>query len=624
MRILLDSIGQRLARFHRAQTGAVALLCLASILILFMLGLVVFDTIEVANEKTHVQISADASAYAQATVNARTMNMVAYSNVLKRLNVGLVTSWVTTFNWMTWLTTVIAVVTAIVCIICAIPGGQAACTPCEKLIELSIAVACVTGKEWQDRSTLKGSIMSDAIGPEVRALNNYQEYFAELTPFWGWSASAMRGLLNAAPIAVSWPPPNADLTTNPARLPLDHYDKPLSGNLLNPSPNHNFDGMCDRAWDQPDNELLYVDFLLKSGIEAASNGSTNAGDASGSGTTAPDGQPTGSDGNDGADGPADSMSSDECNQVKDEIKDQFDQNDDMDYDETCPGSCFMGMGDGCPCGQDGQDACSCPEDERVVSYEIGGNTWTIDPNDGCRPKSDAFEGECPQEKWGIMAVFIAGTGAHFNNIELPGFLDRILGWAFPDTWKDNCKSEVRSSFFGSFADEASPMDLMMGASDQEWWYASSNLVVTYRPNARRNNDSRMKYEFIQGSFETMLPASAGTWAMSRAEIAYQNGDPNPWETAWAARMRPVALPGEWPYGSGDDAVNLKQAFLDSKTLLIKQFAVAEGLEMAGWDLITHPYLSDTESFTRDLIDEIFSTGLLVRGMDEDNTGGLAK
>src|SRR5690554_1392413 len=75
----------RLRQFHTNQSGAVALLLLASFLILFMLAMVLFDTGRAARDKMDVQIAADSGAYSHSIVKARTMNMVAYSNTIKRM-----------------------------------------------------------------------------------------------------------------------------------------------------------------------------------------------------------------------------------------------------------------------------------------------------------------------------------------------------------------------------------------------------------------------------------------------------------------------------------------------------------------------------------------------------------
>lgn len=81
---LLQGLHQRLTAFHSNQSGAVALLCLAALLVLFMVGLTLWDAGEGARNKISAQMGADTAAYSQASVRARSMNMIAFANIGKR------------------------------------------------------------------------------------------------------------------------------------------------------------------------------------------------------------------------------------------------------------------------------------------------------------------------------------------------------------------------------------------------------------------------------------------------------------------------------------------------------------------------------------------------------------
>lgn len=78
-----------LRAFHRAQQGAVALMCLAATLIIFMTTLTMFDSGWASQEKFTAQMSADSAAFSSAAVKARAMNSIAYMNVVKRTLVGM-------------------------------------------------------------------------------------------------------------------------------------------------------------------------------------------------------------------------------------------------------------------------------------------------------------------------------------------------------------------------------------------------------------------------------------------------------------------------------------------------------------------------------------------------------
>src|SRR5699024_4619598 len=76
-------------RFNRDQQGAIALLVLAALMALLMMGLVILDTGDAAREKITVQSAADAAAWSEAAVEARAMNMMALANIGKRITIGM-------------------------------------------------------------------------------------------------------------------------------------------------------------------------------------------------------------------------------------------------------------------------------------------------------------------------------------------------------------------------------------------------------------------------------------------------------------------------------------------------------------------------------------------------------
>lgn len=71
-------------KFHHQESGAVLLLMLAVCLILMMLGWVVYDTGQAARENIKMQSAGDMAAVSQSAIKARSMNMLAYTNVAKR------------------------------------------------------------------------------------------------------------------------------------------------------------------------------------------------------------------------------------------------------------------------------------------------------------------------------------------------------------------------------------------------------------------------------------------------------------------------------------------------------------------------------------------------------------
>src|SRR5690554_465283 len=71
-------------RLHEHQRGAIAILAMAGALILLLASWIVYDAGASAQKKMDAQIAADTAALSQATVKARSMNLLAYANVTKR------------------------------------------------------------------------------------------------------------------------------------------------------------------------------------------------------------------------------------------------------------------------------------------------------------------------------------------------------------------------------------------------------------------------------------------------------------------------------------------------------------------------------------------------------------
>lgn len=98
-----------------------------------------------------------------------------------------------------------------------------------------------------------------------------------------------------------------------------------------------------------------------------------------------------------------------------------------------------------------------------------------------------------------------------------------------------------------------------------WTTATSNLVYAYGNRPDKFTAERQKYMFMSKEYKHQLGAidsfgyrTSGSWSMARAEMTYQDGDPNPFRPSWTARLRPIALPGEW-HEAGFD---LNQSFHD--------------------------------------------------------------
>lgn len=61
------------------------LLLLAAFLILFMMAMTLFDAGVAANDKMKVQVAADSASFSHSVVKSRSMNMISYANIIKRM-----------------------------------------------------------------------------------------------------------------------------------------------------------------------------------------------------------------------------------------------------------------------------------------------------------------------------------------------------------------------------------------------------------------------------------------------------------------------------------------------------------------------------------------------------------
>ncbi|QED27060.1 hypothetical protein FRD01_07355 [Microvenator marinus] len=119
----------------------------------------------------------------------------------------------------------------------------------------------------------------------------------------------------------------------------------------------------------------------------------------------------------------------------------------------------------------------------------------------------------------------------------------------------------------------------------QWTTRSSNLVLSYGNRPERFGDDRNKYGFMSRDYEHQLGVidevgykASGYWSMARAEMSYQDGRPNPFRPSWTARMRPIALPGEWEEAKFD----LNRAYHDMLPYLALSSLVGVG---SGADLM---------------------------------------
>lgn len=101
-----------------------------------------------------------------------------------------------------------------------------------------------------------------------------------------------------------------------------------------------------------------------------------------------------------------------------------------------------------------------------------------------------------------------------------------------------------------FGDYGKPWKLYRTTNPAYWTAWTSNLVITYRRKEELFGEMRGKYGTVPKDYELDDEEKfrhTGYWGMARAEISFQDSSQEPtlWHPQWTARMRPVALPGEF-------------------------------------------------------------------------------
>ncbi len=252
MKPSVQKLSRHLRGAHRDDSGAVALLCLAAVLALMLVAWVILDAHKSTRDKMMLQGAADTAAFSHASVEARSMNMIAYANIAKRSIVGIHSLYPGMFfSYTIWL-----IDQASGCQPIPVPPFVKNPAKCWRFIEnapqwvreflqdhvtysgnpampyAGALIQTVAGiLNWIDSiipppfpklglggkvsaagSSLVGGYSKTAYGKDVKALDNYQRYMHDITPWWAWSEQLARGWRNGATTVASFPPPPGSIT----------------------------------------------------------------------------------------------------------------------------------------------------------------------------------------------------------------------------------------------------------------------------------------------------------------------------------------------------------------------------------------------------------------------------
>lgn len=533
------------AHLHGDQGGAVIMLSLAGMLLILLAAMMAFDASMATKEKAQVQSAADFSALSQASIKARSMNMLAYANIAKRsiwaihslypAHIHAYRNWI--FNGLrnecewdsdeqSW----------------EIPsdsleggegteageGGMDSLDRCQMILDNLDNYVRETGTEFgqSDFMTFSGGDFSDhhrdtvefppydelvptADGISVRyyardlqALDNYQRFILGATPWWGWTEHLLIGMRNGASVSASFPPP-------PAGLDSSFFSFSELENIVG----------------QPQNQ--WVNRTERLPVRPWSSG-------------------------------GETMSS--------HITSQLD------------GLTMSGL-------TNNPEGAAGTHPFRLE--HIANNARLVSQSDAsyqCVTLSSALDADCN------VQLRLEMLQMAWYRAPITSFLSQGLDYS-------------RAAFsMGDVPEAASQPFLMESFADRSHWLtASSNLVFTFLQDHEeiRRSGAREKYQFVgedpmltEQFFEQADDGGAdarqrrmyeavGYWGMARAEIAFIDpGQPDLWHPAWTSRLRPVSLPGEF----ADQQIQMRGIF----HTVLPYFRLAQEMGLTDFDGVEHP------------------------------------
>lgn len=193
---------------------------------------------------------------------------------------------------------------------------------------------------------------------------------------------------------------------------------------------------------------------------------------------------------------------------------------------------------------------------------------------------------------------------HQQNSEAGAATQQVIKGA-----KSHFSNAVKGYSQSVFGKHGRPWKLFSTTNPAHWTAWTSNLVVTYRRKEELFDEMRNKYGTVPKDYNLNDEEKfrhTGYWGMARAEISFQDSSEEPtlWHPQWTARMRPVALPGEF-----------QQA----------------GLEMAAIYHDMLPYLAlsgiittGDDSIVNDSIDDLVFMERSNRALGQSTVEGIAK
>ncbi len=213
-------------RLDDDERGAILLAALAACMVLIMVGMIIWDAGRSARDKIDVQNAADTAAYSQAAVRARSMNKLAFTNVAKRSIVGMHSMYYGMFSSLAiWYAEQCGEGSSVWSgdarydcqrnrRLLSLEGGRGGAW--ERLVgdtfrpmQSPAATRALIARQMSDavKQANRNNLATELFGNELTALDDYQRYLVGVTPWWAWTEGIVRATRNGADLAMTFPLP---------------------------------------------------------------------------------------------------------------------------------------------------------------------------------------------------------------------------------------------------------------------------------------------------------------------------------------------------------------------------------------------------------------------------------
>ncbi len=549
------------------------MLCIAGLLILLMIGLVLYDATATSKDKVTVQGAADMAAMSQASVKARSMNMLAYSNIAKRSIFSIHSTYISSFIAYGQLAQLLNWIGSVLC------NLDVDCT-LQSLGENAILRWRTEAEtDFANFSGLDGDELKSLVQEYYEATNSTQAVFdlvvneacgGGLIACLGQIASGLKSgesvLSQIQTVFESIQDSAADLVFSGEDLRSD-----VSAGNFKPS---EWGGLTEQYYAQDlkalDNYQRFTAGITPwwAWMESLSRGLRNGATAASS-APLPDGMP----------------------RPTEDLAEQLSQS--FNYPVSLDGTQISDVlpvrpGIGPRTNKQGVELKPKHPNEELMYRNLAdqlddqSSALISDLGNKLRERENSPSlGQAVlrspagveyfanmlitllQSRWpeGESAIMEAGFAAVFT-LWTHNTATSIDGGA-------RLSQEIMDAKLGPYV--ANPWILNRYRSEADWLAHSSNIVFTYL-NRPEDEKRREKYDYVETdqrrraalsrTFWESIYRADGQWGIARSEISFQGEagtEPDLWHPVWSARMRPVALEGEFAAAP----FTIKRAFHDA-------------------------------------------------------------